>query len=85
MWRCNTGAARTKTGRLVRFNMKGTADFVGCALGRFFAIEAKSATGTQSDDQRAFMRAVRAAGGVYVVARDIATVDAMFNNLGIYR
>lgn len=55
--------------RVVRFGLPGSADVLGCSRGRPLAIECKAATGRQSQQQRRFEDAWRAAGGVYVLAR----------------
>jgi hypothetical protein len=91
--RCNTGVGWFENGEPacrcpehghtgaypVRFNPKGTADLVGviAPTGRLLMIEVKGPKGTQSDDQKRMMRVVRAMGGVYVVARSVAEVDAV--------
>jgi hypothetical protein len=59
----------------------GAADIVGCiysaspgdyaGVGRAVAIEAKTGAGELSERQRAFRGAWLAAGGVYIVARDV--------------
>lgn len=48
----------------------GHADCIFVARGVVVAVEWKSATGRQSDGQRAWQRAWEAAGGVYLLARD---------------
>lgn len=80
--RINTGAALVR-GRLVKFGVPGTADIVGLIApsGRFLAIEVKSATGRQSYDQKRFERVITAMGGVYVLARSVADVDAVLGRL----
>ncbi len=70
-WRCNTGAARTKSGGLVKFGTPGQPDIQGCVAGRWIGIEVKTATGTQSPAQRAFQARIQNAGGVYVLARSL--------------
>lgn len=70
VWRANTGAARTRDGRLVRFGLKGQADILGLTTtGRFLAIECKSATGRLRPEQIAFCDMVERFGGLYIVAR----------------
>lgn len=69
-WRANTGAARTPQG-FVHFGIPGQADILGCAAGRFFAVEIKTATGRQSAEQRAFQKRITDAGGIYVLARSL--------------
>ena len=78
VWRNNSGAyADATSGRYIRFGKKGAADILGVypggkngeKRGAFFAIECKRPTGgLLSDDQIEFLRAIRRAGGVAVVA-----------------
>lgn len=70
VWRANTGAARTREGRLIRFGMKGQADILGlCAGGRLLAIEVKTATGRLRPEQEAFRDLVVRFGGLWILAR----------------
>lgn len=73
--------------RPVKFNPPGTADIVGLIApeGRMIQIEVKSDTGKQSDDQKRMQRVVSAMGGVYVLARSVADVDAALAAIGITR
>lgn len=84
--RVNTGAAMIR-GRLVRFGVPGTADVVGliAPTGRMLMIECKTATGRQRDAQIAMQRTVTRFGGLYVVARSLADVDAALAAEGITR
>jgi hypothetical protein len=86
IWRQNTGAAMVK-GRLVQFGIPGTPDILGvlAPTGRFLGIECKSATGRQREAQKTFQRVVESMGGVYVLARSVADVDAALAALGITR
>jgi hypothetical protein len=48
-----------------------TLDYVGCANGRYFAIEAKAAGKTLTDRQRQTMLTIEAAGGdVFLISND---------------
>lgn len=72
VFRLNTGALPDRaTGRIVRFGVVGGADIIGLLRpsGRFLAIEVKSATGRQSEQQRRFQAMVESCGGLYVLAR----------------
>lgn len=86
IWRQNTGAA-TLNGRLVRFGTPGAADIQGVLrpAGRFLAIECKSATGKQREQQVKWQRMVEDHGGLYVIARSVADVDEALAKEGIYR
>lgn len=68
-YRNNSGVLPDRTGRHVKFGLKGSADILGCENGRAVAIEAKSRDGKQSVSQRRFQIAWEAAGGIYVLAR----------------
>lgn len=84
--RINTGAAMVK-GRLIRFNPPGTADIVGLIApsGRMVMVECKSATGKQRKEQETMQRVVTAMGGLYILARSLADVDAAFQAIGLTR
>lgn len=75
-YRNNTGAYKAE-GRYIRYGHPGSADIIGLTkrTGRFLAIETKSSTGTQNDDQIAFMRNVRASGGLYIIARSLEDLE----------
>ena len=69
--RTNTGVAvDRRTGRHVRFGTPGAPDIRLTVAGLAVAIECKSATGRQSQDQRRWQAAHEAAGGVYLLCRD---------------
>lgn len=84
--RVNTGVARYGD-RVVRFNPPGTADLVGliAPTGRMLMVECKAARGRQRDAQRAMERVVTAFGGLYVLARSVADVDAALAAIGVTR
>jgi len=76
-YRVNTLVARAGP-RTIRSVRKGHADILACARGRFVAIEVKSPTGRQSDAQSRFQSFVEAAGGRYLLARDVnSTLEAV--------
>lgn len=85
--RTNTGSAvDPRTGRRIQFGMPGAPDLRVTARGRSIAVEVKSATGRQSPEQRRWQAAFEAAGGIYVLARDVATVrDIVQQVLDTYR
>lgn len=76
-FRCNTGAYKTEHGSFIRFGSKGAADIFVCAKGMMIGIEIKTASGKLSEDQEAFGQALKAAGGIYIVARSIDDVVAL--------
>ncbi len=80
-WRSNTGAAiwhGAKASGMVRFGIKGQADITGLIrpTGRFLAIEVKTKTGRQTKDQKRYQAMVTKYGGVYILARSVADVEA---------
>lgn len=96
LWRANVGvgwfangepARKTDTGAYpVKFGIPGQADLSGVAAGGIrLEIECKKATGRQSDEQRNFRAMIERFGGLYVLARSIADVDAALAKIGITR
>ena len=80
LFRNNTGLFYTKVGTPVRCGLcVGSSDLVGyTSTGRFLAVEVKTTPGRLSNDQRAFLMAVVAAGGIGICAR---SVDDFFCHL----
>jgi hypothetical protein len=74
--RINVTVART-VGRFVRSAPNGHPDLHGAVAGRAVAIEVKSKTGTQSPAQIAWQEAWEAAGGVYLISRDVDATIAL--------
>lgn len=73
-WANNTGALKDLTGRLVRYGLSGSSDILGCINGRMVCIEAKVGRDRQRQNQSDFATAVRAAGGIYILARSVDDV-----------
>jgi len=86
--RNNTGTLLDRNGRPVQFGLaKGSADLIGWTtrtitpdmvgqqVAVFTSIEVKTATGRLRPDQRQWLEAVQAAGGIAGVARSVE--DAM--------
>ena len=68
VWHNQTGAAfRGK--RMIRFGCKGSADIIGTVKGKFVALEVKTGTGRQKEDQKKFQEVVEDAGGFYSIVR----------------
>jgi len=76
IWRASAGAARdASSGRVYHFGTPGQADLSGIlADGRRLEIEAKTKTGRQSDQQKAFQAMIERFGGVYILARSVQDV-----------
>lgn len=68
-WLCFTQHGDAYTG-------PGRSDLMGCADGRFFAVEVKTPTGVISEKQKLFISQVRAAGGIAFVARSVKSAEA---------
>jgi hypothetical protein len=64
-----TGALKDEHGRLIRFGSPGASDLIACIGGRFVAIEVKVGADRWRPEQQRFAAAVKAAGGLHVVAR----------------
>jgi hypothetical protein len=72
LWRNNVGLAKTGNGATIAFGLgKGSPDLVGFLHGsaRLFCIEAKTATGRLSPEQRCWLRAANSNGAYAAVAR----------------
>lgn len=75
LWRNSCGF---DAGARVRYGIgnPGGADLIGCYRGRFIAIEIKTPTGRQTDEQKQFEQLVTARGGVYAVIRSVDEAKA---------
>lgn len=63
------GMVLLQDARPITFGLPGSGDILGVAPGFGFALEAKTDTGRQSDQQRKFQAAFELAGGRYGVFR----------------
>lgn len=72
LFRNNIGVADMR-GCKVRFGVGGPggADLIGIYNGRFVAVEIKTQTGRQSEEQATFQRLVESKGGIYKVLRSV--------------
>jgi hypothetical protein len=90
LFRNNTGTLKDANGRPVQFGLcKGSADLigwttrtvtqdmVGTQVAVFTSIEVKAATGKLRPEQRQWLDAVQAAGGVAGVARSVADAQQL--------
>lgn len=73
LWRNNCGVLPMPDGKRIRFGVgnPGGADLIGCYCGRFLAVEIKTATGKQTEEQRTFQRCVERNGGIYLMPRSV--------------
>lgn len=61
------------------YGIRGLPDFIICHKGRFIGIETKSSTGPRKAWQDGVGQLIRAAGGLYFVARSLAIVKETIN------
>jgi hypothetical protein len=85
-WRQNQGALTgTRGGKrlFVRFAaMPGISDILGVLPGgRFLAVECKRPGNRPTPEQAAFLAAVEAAGGLALVVRDVAELQAALDGV----
>jgi len=74
-WRMNTGAARVRGGRQIRFGFKGCSDIVGILHdGRWLAVEVKREYDKPRPEQIEFLAMVEMKGGIAMIARRIEDV-----------
>jgi hypothetical protein len=96
LFRNNTGTLRDQNGRPVTFGLaRGSADLIGWTtrtitpdmvgqrIAVFTSIEVKTPTGRVSPEQRQWLEAVQAAGGIAGVARSVADALTMVDKGGI--
>lgn len=81
IYRNNTGTAFTRTGAMIRFGLcVGSSDLIGIAPGgKFIAFEVKTDTGRPTIEQKRFINAVIAAGGIAGIVRSPAEALALIN------
>lgn len=82
LFRNNCGVAEMR-GYKVRFGVgnPGGADLIGLYRGRFLAVEIKTATGRQSEDQTRFQALVERCGGLYQILRSVEDARAWAEEL----
>jgi len=73
IFRNNIGHAVMRHGARVTFGVGGPggADLIGILDGKPLAIEVKSATGRQSEEQRRFQALWESRGGIYLMPRSV--------------
>ena len=90
LFRNNTGTLRDQHGRPVQFGLcKGSADLIGwrsititpAMVGQkiavFTSVEVKSSSGRVKPEQKQWLEAVQAAGGIAGVARSVADAEVL--------
>lgn len=88
VWRNNTGGVtrinRDGSTRHIQFGRKGVSDILGIlSNGRFLAIECKMPKGTLTHHQQDFLDRVDKAGGLALVVRDVAELQAALTHLAL--
>lgn len=79
LFRNPVGMAYFSNGSPVHFGLcVGSSDLIGyTATGRFIAIEVKTPTGRATDEQLAFIEAVRKVGGIAFIAHSVEEAIAL--------
>lgn len=77
VWKNNTaGIYKRATNSYIPSHAKGVSDIIGLTKqGVFIAIEVKRSGGKLSPNQEAFLEAIRASGGVAILAYDLKDVE----------
>jgi hypothetical protein len=84
-WRNSVGAVQMRPGKWYRFGLKGSSDILGILPGgRLLAVETKAKKGRLSPDQRDFLEAIKARGGVSVMARSVDELAAALITAGVF-
>jgi hypothetical protein len=86
MVKAEKGDILIKSGYPVRFGLPGSADILGLISpsGRLIAIEVKTETGKQSEQQKAFAKMIKRMGGVYILARSADEAVKKLEPCGAY-
>lgn len=72
LFRNNVGTLRDRFGAYIKYGLcVGSCDLIGWYLGRFLAVEVKTEEGKLTEDQKNFIEAVNAGGGIAFVARSV--------------
>lgn len=80
-FRNNTGVAELR-GYKVRFGLgNGSADLIGVFRGRFVAVEVKTPTGRQSEDQQRWQSLIEGKQGIYALVRSEDDARALLAEL----
>lgn len=72
------GFYRPDVGYIKSGSTVGVSDLIAVVKGRILAIEVKAGADTQSEAQKAVQAKIEAAGGVYLIARDLDSFKADF-------
>jgi hypothetical protein len=75
LFRNNVGRLQDRKGHWVQYGLcVGSSDIIGWHSGRFVALEVKSATGSLTKEQAAFIEAVRRDNGIAACVRSVDEV-----------
>ena len=77
-WNNPTGCTKAGADRWVHFGKTGSADIIGLLSdGTFIAVECKASKGGRlSDAQKCFLEKVKRHGGIAIVAKSTADIEA---------
>jgi len=81
-WSNPTGALKAGE-RFIRFGQPGSPDILACVSGRMVGVECKVGRDWQKPAQKKFQAAMERAGGIYILARTTADVDARLTAEGL--
>jgi len=82
--RVNSGGAISKRGGRIKLAEAGTSDIIACYRGQYLAIEVKYLDEKVSEKQQEFGDKVDKAGGWFVVARNLANIDWVLDEIEQY-
>lgn len=78
-WRNNSGTLWVGE-RPVSYGHVGSSDILAIMpTGRFLAVECKSLTGVQSDNQKRFQEKIKSHNGVYLLVRSVVELEEQLN------
>ncbi len=63
------------------YSKPGDPDIVVCYQGIYIGIEAKTKTGVQSEWQKLREKQIKAAGGIYILARSVEDVEIAIEDI----
>lgn len=85
-WRNNTGALASKSGRLVRYGLQGSADIIGILPdGRFLSVECKRKNGKIRQSQLDFMAKIKENHGVACIVHDTDELMEVLKHEGVVK
>ena len=80
-YRQNSGAMKTERGNFYRFGTPGAPDIVAVIQGRYVGLEIKDVAGRQSETQKLFQKQLEAAGGIYLLIRQVEELEEFLRKI----